>query len=67
MKWKLFFSGDDGAIQFSLSIPSGASMKVHTELKKDDDHHFVYETLTSSATVVAWSDIDNTKIPVIRC
>ncbi|GIV51743.1 MAG: hypothetical protein KatS3mg038_2264 [Candidatus Kapaibacterium sp.] len=56
----MFISGGNGGIKIRVSIPSGASMKLYAELKKDDQHHWVYRKLTSSSDEISWTDIDNT-------
>ncbi len=56
----MFISGGNGGIKIRVSIPSSASMKLYAELKKDDQHHWVYRKLTSSSDEVSWSTIDNT-------
>ncbi|GBD05245.1 hypothetical protein HRbin20_00826 [bacterium HR20] len=56
----MFISGGNGGIKIRVSIPSGASMKLYAELKKDDQHHWTYTKLTSSTDEISWSTIDNT-------
>ncbi|MCX8051131.1 MAG: hypothetical protein N3B17_04465, partial [Chlorobi bacterium] len=56
----MFISGGNGGIKIRVSIPSSASMKLYAELKKDDQHHWVYAKLTSGTDEVSWSTIDNT-------
>jgi hypothetical protein len=56
----MFISGGNGGIKIRVNIPSGASMKLYAELKKDDQHHWVYGKLSSSTDEVAWTTIDNT-------
>ncbi|MDW8272569.1 MAG: hypothetical protein RML15_09205, partial [Bacteroidota bacterium] len=55
----MFISGGSGGIKIRVTIPSGASMKLYAELKKDDQHHWVYNKLTSSTDEVSWNDINN--------
>ena|GEM_PF-3198178 len=56
----MFISGGSGGIKIRVSIPSGASMKLYAELKKDDQHYWVYRKLTSSSDEISWDQIDNT-------
>ncbi len=56
----MFISGGNGGIKIRVSIPSGASMKLYAELKKDNQHNWVYTKLTSSTDEVSWNKIDST-------
>lgn len=55
----MFISGGNGGIKIRINIPTGASMKLYAELKKDDQHHWTYAKLASSSDEINWGTIDS--------